>query len=97
MMEALARLTPAQRGDYIKAQRSLEDKRSKQRLVQLDEAQRCLTQASTARSIRSCMQALNQSGRKLREEQLQQQQLIAQRFGLPQLKGAGRYGQGVEN
>ena len=97
LLEALARLTPAQRSEYIQAQRSLEETRSRERLAQLDQAQRCLVQASAAPAIRSCMQALNQAGQQSRAQQMEQQQAIAQRFGLPAPKGPGgkRHGAGT--
>jgi hypothetical protein len=97
LLEALARLTPAQRSEYIQAQRSLEQTRSRERLAQLDQAQRCLVQASAAPAIRSCMQALNQAGQQSRAQQMEQQQAIAQRFGLPAPKGPGgkRHGAGT--
>ena len=97
MIDALARLTPAQRSEYIQSQRTLEENRSKQRLAQLDQAQRCLAQASTAPAIKSCMQALNQAGQQLRSQQMQQQQALAQRFGLPAPKGQGGKHQGGDS
>ena len=89
MVDALARLTPAQRSDYIQAQRTLEETRSRQRLAQLDQAQRCLAQASTAPAIKSCWQAMAQANQQLRIQQMQQHQAVAQRFGLPLPKGQG--------
>ena len=83
MVEALTRLTPAQRVDYIQEQRSLEENRSRQRLVQLDEAKRCLSQANGAAAVKTCWQALAQGNQQLRSQQMQQQQALAQRFGLP--------------
>lgn len=95
--EALVRLTPAQRREYIEGQRSLEENRSRQRLAQLDQAQRCLAQASTAPAIGSCMQALSQAGRRLRVQQMQQQQALAQRYGLPLLREGGWHGRGADH
>ena len=89
MIDALARLTPAQRSEFIQAQRALEEIRSKQRLAQLDQAQRCLAQASAAPAIKSCMQALHQASQQLRTQQMQQQQALSQRFGLPLPRGQG--------
>ena len=89
MVDALARLTPAQRSDYIQALRSLEENRSKQRLAQLDQAQRCLSQAGAAPAIKSCWQAMGQANQQMRGLQMQQQQALAQRFGLPVPKGQG--------
>ena len=89
MIDALARLTPAQRSEFIQAQRALEETRSRQRLAQLDQAQRCLAQASAAPAIKSCMQALHQASQQLRTQQMQQQQALAQRFGLPVPRGQG--------
>ncbi|MFM7651934.1 MAG: hypothetical protein ACKO5M_03255 [Vulcanococcus sp.] len=89
MVDALGRLTPAQRTAYIQAQRTLEETRSRERLAQLDQAQRCLAQAGSAPAIKSCMQALNQAGQQSRVQQMQQQQALAQRFGLPAPKGPG--------
>jgi hypothetical protein len=92
LLDALVRLTPTQRSAYIQAQRTLEVNRSRQRLDQLAQAQRCLAQASMAPAITRCMEALSQSGRQLRVQQMQQQQALAKRYGLPLPQGAGRHG-----
>ena len=83
MIEALSKLTPAQRSAYMQAQRSLEESRSRERLAQLDAADRCLTQANSLPAIRSCWQTLAQGNQQLRAQQVQQQQALAQRFALP--------------
>lgn len=91
LTEALARLTPAQRVEYVQALRALEESRSRQRLLQLDAAQRCLAAADAAPAIRSCWQAFAQSNQQQRVQQMQQLQALAQRFGLPQPRaGSGR-------
>ncbi|MEY4298502.1 MAG: hypothetical protein RLZZ423_1681 [Cyanobacteriota bacterium] len=83
MLDALARLTPAQRSAYIQELRRLEENRSRQQLAQLDQVQRCLAQASSAPTIRSCWQAMAQGRHQWRNQQMQQRQALAQRFGLP--------------
>jgi len=42
MVDALSRLTPAQRSEYIQGLRGIEQSRSSERLQQLDQAQSCL-------------------------------------------------------
>lgn len=92
VLDALVRLTPAQRREYVQAQRTLEENRSRQRLAQLDALQRCLVPASTPPAIRRCMQAMNQAAQQLRAQRMEQQQAIAQRFGIPLPRGqAGRH------
>ena len=97
MIEALTRLTPAQRSEWIQGQRTLEENRNKQRLAQLDQVQRCLVQAGSAPAVKSCMQVFNQAVQQLRSQQMQQQQALAQRFGLPAPKGQGGKHQGGDS
>ena len=96
MIDALTRLTPAQRTEYLQAQRTLEDNRSRQRLAQLDQVQSCLAQASAEPAIRSCWQGMAHANQQLRAQQMQQQQALAQRFGLPAPKGQGGKRQGAD-
>jgi hypothetical protein len=83
MIEALSRLSPTQRSAYLQAQRSLEESRSRERLAQIEAADRCLAQASGLPAIQSCWQTLAQGNQQLRAQQVQQQQALAQRFALP--------------
>lgn len=83
MLEALSSLTPAQRREYLQALRTLEDTRSRARVAQLDQAQRCLAQASAVPAVRSCWQTLASAQKQQRRQQMQQQQALIQRFGLP--------------
>ena len=92
MIEALSRLTPAQRSAYMQAQRSLEESRSRERLAQLDAADRCLAQASGVPGVKSCWQTLAQGNQQLRAQQMQQQQALAQRFSLPVPRGEKQKG-----
>jgi hypothetical protein len=92
MIEALSRLTPAQRSAYMQAQRSLEESRSRERLAQLDAADRCLAQASGVPAVKSCWQTLAQGNQQLRAQQMQQQQALAQRFSLPVPRGEKQKG-----
>jgi hypothetical protein len=97
MLDALARLTPAQRSAYIQELRRLEEIRNRQQLLQLDQVQRCLAQASTAPTIRSCWQAMAQGRHQWRSQQMQQQQALAQRFGLPAPRRSWSRHQGAES
>jgi hypothetical protein len=92
MIEALSRLTPAQRSAYMQAQRSLEESRSRERLAQLDAADRCLAQASGVPAVKSCWQTLALGNQQLRAQQMQQQQALAQRFSLPVPRGEKQKG-----
>ena len=83
LLEALARLTPAQRSEYIQGLRSIEQSRSTERLQQLDQAQTCLGKAANPAAVKSCWQTFNSAGQKSRSEQAQQQQALAERLGLP--------------
>lgn len=83
MLEALSSLTPAQRRDYLQALRTLEETRSRAHITQLDQAQRCLAQAGVGPAVRSCWQSLASAQKQLRRQQMQQQQALLQRFGLP--------------
>lgn len=83
MVDALSRLTPAQRTEYIQGQRSIEVTRSAERLQQLDQVQTCLTKAASPTAVPACWKSFSAAAQKLRTEQAQQQQALAQRFGLP--------------
>ena len=83
LLEALSRLSPSQRRDYLQALRTLEDSRSRARLTQLDQTQRCLAQAGAVTAVRSCWQSLARAQKQQRRQQMQQQQALIQRFGLP--------------
>ena len=83
MVDALSRLTPAQRSEYIQGLRSIEQSRSSERLQHLDQAQTCLGQASTPTAVKSCWQSFASASQKSRAEQAQQQQALAERLGLP--------------
>ena len=89
MIDALTRLTPSQRSEYIQAQRTLEENRSKQRLAQLAQAQNCLAQASDDQAVRSCWQVMARASQQLRAQQMQQQQALAQHLALPLPKAKG--------
>ena len=92
MLEALSSLTPAQRREYLQALRTLEDTRSRARVAQLDQAQRCLAQASAVPAVRSCWQTLASAQKQQRRQQMQQQQALIQRFGLPMPRSRGWQG-----
>ncbi|MEY3751166.1 MAG: hypothetical protein RLZZ11_1818 [Cyanobacteriota bacterium] len=83
LVDALSRLTPAQRSEYIQGQRSIEQTRSGERLQQLDQAQTCLAKAGSPTAVTACWKSLTAAAQKSRAEQAQQQQALAQRFGLP--------------
>jgi hypothetical protein len=83
MVDALSRLTPAQRSDYIQGLRGIEQSRSSERLQQLDQAQTCLGQAANPTAVKSCWQTFASASQKSRAEQAQQQQALAERLGLP--------------
>ena len=88
-IDALTRLTPSQRSEYLQAQRTLEENRSKQRLAQLDQAQTCLAQASDEQTVRSCWQVMARANQQLRAKQMQQQEALAQHLALPLPKAKG--------
>jgi len=83
VVDALSRLTPAQRSEYIQGLRSIEQSRSTERLQQLDQAQTCLGKAANPAAVKSCWQTFNSAGQKSRSEQAQQHQALAERLGLP--------------
>ena len=83
MVDALSRLTPAQRSEYIQGLRGIEQSRSSERLQQLDQAQTCLGQAANPTAVKSCWQSFASASQKTRAEQAQQQQDLAERLGLP--------------
>ena len=83
LVDALSRLTPAQRSEYIQGLRSIEQSRSSERLQQLDQAQTCLGPAANPTAVKSCWQAFASASQKSRAEQAQQQQALAERLGLP--------------
>jgi hypothetical protein len=83
MVDALSRLTPAQRSEYIQGLRGIEQSRSSERLQQLDQGQTCLAQAANPTAVRSCWQSFASASQKSRAEQAQQQQALAERLGLP--------------
>lgn len=92
LLEALSRLSPSQRRDYLQALRTLEDSRSRARLTQLDQTQRCLAQAGAVTAVRSCWQSLARAQKQQRRQQMQQQQALIQRFGLPMPRSRGWQG-----
>jgi hypothetical protein len=83
LISSLARLSPAERDQYVQAQQQLERQRSGQRLAQLDQAQRCLAQASAEPAVQRCWRDLMREGQQLRRQEKEQQSQLAQRFGLP--------------
>jgi GrpB-like predicted nucleotidyltransferase (UPF0157 family) len=78
--EALTKLSPQQRRDYVKAQRDLEQRFHNQRLTLLDQSGTCLEQALGQVAVERCLERL-QSGRMQlrREEMTQLQQLLPRR------------------
>jgi hypothetical protein len=78
--EALTKLSPQQRRDYVKAQRDLEQRFHNQRLTLLDQSGTCLEQARGQVAVERCLERL-QSGRMQlrREEMTQLQQLLPKR------------------
>ncbi len=83
MVDALSRLSPAQRSEYIQGLRGIEQSRSSERLQQLDQAQTCLGKAANPTAVKSCWQSFASGSQKTRAEQAQQQQALAERLGLP--------------
>ena len=83
LVDALSRLNPTQRAEYIQGLRGIEESRSSERLQQLDQAQTCLAQAASPTAVKSCWQSFTSAAQKSRAEQAQQQQALAQRLGLP--------------
>ena len=84
VVDALSRLTPAQRTEYLQGLRSMEETRSAERLQQLDQAQSCLTKAGSPTAVSACWKSLMAESQKSRAAQAQQHQALAQRFGLPE-------------
>ena len=84
VVDALSRLTPAQRTEYLQGLRSLEESRSTERIQQLDQAQNCLSKAGSPAAVSACWKSLMADSQKSREAQAQQHQALAQRFGLPE-------------
>jgi len=82
-VDALSRLSPAQRSEYIQGLRGIEQSRSTERLQQLDQAQTCLAQAANPTVVKSCWQSFASASQKSRAEQAQQQQALVERLGLP--------------
>ncbi len=82
-VDALSRLTTAQRSEYIQGLRSIEQSRSSERLQHLDQVQTCLGQASTPTAVKSCWQTFVSASQKSRAEQAQQWQALSERLGLP--------------
>jgi hypothetical protein len=76
----------------LEALRTLEDTRSRTRMAQLDQAQRCLGQASVGPAVRGCWQTLASAQKQQRRQQMQQQQALLQRFGLPMPRSRGWQG-----
>lgn len=83
LVDALSRLNPTQRAEYIQGLRGIEESRSSERLQQLDQAQACLAQAGSPTAVKGCWQSFASGSQKSRAEQAQQQQALAQRLGLP--------------
>ena len=83
VLDALSRLSPAQRSEYLQGQRAIEQARNSQRLAQLDQVQGCLSKASAAPAVKACWQSFLGSAQKQREEQMQSQRALSQRLGLP--------------
>lgn len=84
VVDALSRLTPAQRTEYLQGLRSMETSRSAERLQQLDQVQSCLSSAGSPTAVSACWKSLMAEAQKSRTAQAQQQQALAQRFGLPE-------------
>ena len=85
--EALTKLSPQRRRDYVRAQRDLEQRFHSQRLTLLDQSGTCLEQAQGQLAVERCLERL-QSGRlQLRREEMTLMQELHQRFGLPVGKG----------
>lgn len=82
-LEALVKLAPPQRAQYLQGQRALEETRHRDRLEQLDRAQSCLAAAATAPALKACWQALLTTAQTQRQSQLQEQRALDQRLGLP--------------
>jgi hypothetical protein len=78
--DALTKLSPQQRRDYVRAQRDLEQRFHSQRLTLLDQSGTCLEQARGLLAVEGCLERL-QSGRMQlrREEMTQLQQLLPRR------------------
>jgi hypothetical protein len=83
LVDALSRLNPTQRAEYIQGLRGIEESRSSERLQQLDQAQSCLAQAGSPTAVKGCWQSFASGSQASRAEQAQQQQALAQRLGLP--------------
>lgn len=88
-LEAFTAMGPAQRHGFFQAQRSLEERFSRQRLGQLNQSERCLDQARGQSAVGTCLQTAQQARRDLRRQEMAEWQALNQRFGLPTPQGRG--------
>jgi hypothetical protein len=88
-LEAFTSMGPAQRQGFFQAQRSLEERFSRQRLGQLNQSERCLDQARGQSAVDTCLQTAQQARRDLRRQEMAEWQALNQRFGLPTPQGRG--------
>ena len=91
--EALSRLSGREREQYFAARRELEQRRSSQRLEQLQQAERCVVQARSVAAVERCQSTLMEQGRQARRQQMAALGDLQHRFRLPEWKG-GRHGGG---
>lgn len=87
LLAALVRLSPSQRRDYLQAARRLEESRSRTRLAELNQLERCLAETGDA-AVRSCWRTLREQRQRMHRLQRQEELSLAQRFGLPQPRRA---------
>jgi hypothetical protein len=85
--EALTKLSPQQRRDYVRAQRDLEQRFHSQRLNLLDQSGTCLEQARGQVAVERCLDRLQSGRQQLRREEITLMQDLHQRFGLPVGRG----------
>ena len=86
-LKAFTAMGPSQRHGLFQAQRSLEERFSRQRLGQLNQSERCLDQARCESAVDTCLQTAQQARRDLRLQEMAEWQALNQRFGLPTPQG----------
>ena len=86
-LKAFTAMGPSQRHGFFQAQRSLEERFSRQRLGQLNQSERCLDQARGQSDVDTCLQTAQQARRDLRRQEMAEWQALNQRFGLPTPQG----------
>ena len=86
-LKAFTAMGPSQRHGLFQAQRSLEERFSRQRLGQLNQSERCLDQARGESAVDTCLQTAQQARRDLRRQEMAEWQALNQRFGLPTPQG----------